>query len=53
VLEGVTAWAGVRVDALDPGVGWSALVRGVVEHVEIGVESAPLVHRRGRYVRPG
>lgn len=53
VLEGVTAWAGVRVDAFDSGVGWSALVQGVVEHVEIGLESAPLVHRRGRYVRPG
>jgi len=52
VLDGVTAWAGVRVDTSDPGVGWSALVQGVVEHVEIGAESAPLVHRRGRYVRP-
>jgi hypothetical protein len=33
-------------------VGWSMLADGVVEHVEIGVEVSPLVHRRGRYVRP-
>ena len=28
------------------------LVTGVVEHVELGEETDPLVHRRGRYVRP-
>jgi flavin reductase (DIM6/NTAB) family NADH-FMN oxidoreductase RutF len=64
VLEGVSAWAGVRV--ADPGraVGWSLLLDGVVEHVEIGAEDAaepdgsgrpgkaPLVSRRGRYLRP-
>lgn len=53
VLDGVSAWAGVRVDRSDREVGWSVLVEGVVEHVEIGLETAPLVHRRGRYVRPG
>lgn len=53
VLHGVSAWAGVRVDRSDRVVGWSVLVEGVVEHVEIGAETAPLVHRRGRYVRPG
>jgi flavin reductase (DIM6/NTAB) family NADH-FMN oxidoreductase RutF len=53
VLDGVSAWAGVRVDRSDHQVGWSVLLEGVVEHVEIGVETAPLVHRRGRYVRPG
>jgi len=53
VLEGVTAWAGLRVLGSEQEVGWSVLVQGVVEHVEIGADSAPLVHRRGRYVRPG
>jgi flavin reductase (DIM6/NTAB) family NADH-FMN oxidoreductase RutF len=64
LLEGVSAWAGVRVE--DPGrvVGWSLLLDGVVEHVEIGdvdtpepdsagpAGGAPLVSRRGRYLRP-
>ena len=51
LLEGVSAWAGVRVEETR-GVGWSLLVDGVVEQVTIGEEAAPLVHRRGRYVRP-
>ena len=51
-LVGASAWAGLRL-AGEPGeVGWSLLLDLVVEHVEIGAESAPLVHRRGRYVRP-
>jgi hypothetical protein len=41
---------------LDPGatrdVGWSRLVEVVVEHIEIGDDAEPLVHRRGRYQRP-
>jgi flavin reductase (DIM6/NTAB) family NADH-FMN oxidoreductase RutF len=49
----LTTWAGVR---LDPGatrdVGWSRLVEVVVEHIEIGDDAEPLVHRRGRYQRP-
>ncbi|MGO4603995.1 flavin reductase family protein [Terrabacter sp. 2YAF2] len=48
-----TTWMGVR---LDPGsrhdVGWSVLVEAEIEHVEVGVDEAPLVHRRGRYQRP-
>jgi flavin reductase (DIM6/NTAB) family NADH-FMN oxidoreductase RutF len=52
LLGGVTAWAGVRV-APDPvEVGWSLLLQGVAERVEILDETEPLVHRRGRYVRP-
>lgn len=52
LLDGASAWAGVglRDDARE--VGWSLLLDGAVEHVEIGEESQPLVHRRGRYVRP-
>jgi len=50
-LADATTWAGVRL-AESREVGWSALVDTVVEHVEIGEEDAPLVHRRGRYLRP-
>lgn len=51
-LEGASAWAGVRVTGQQREVGWSLLVDAEVEHVEIGEEREPLVHRRGRYVRP-
>jgi flavin reductase (DIM6/NTAB) family NADH-FMN oxidoreductase RutF len=51
LLDGVSAWAGVRFDAPGRAVGWSVLLEGVVEHVEIGVEHEPLLHRRGRYLR--
>jgi flavin reductase (DIM6/NTAB) family NADH-FMN oxidoreductase RutF len=51
VLGGASAWAGLRfVEVRD--VGWSLLVDTTIEHIEIGEESRPLVHRRGRYVRP-
>ena len=52
VLDGAPSWAGVRLDRSGQDVGWSVLLQGRIEHVEIGVETAPLVHRRGRYVRP-
>ena len=55
VLEGVSTWAGIRVSETTREVGWSVLLDGVVEHVEIGEETAdrpPLVSRRGRYLRP-
>jgi flavin reductase (DIM6/NTAB) family NADH-FMN oxidoreductase RutF len=53
VLAGVSGWAGVRLDTATPAqVGWSLLLDGVVEHVDLDEETAPLVHRRGRYVRP-
>ncbi len=55
VLEEVTTWAGIRVGEAGREVGWSTLLDGVVEHVEIGEETAdrpPLVSRRGRYLRP-
>jgi hypothetical protein len=43
----------VRLVDGDPReVGWSVLAQAVVEHVELGEETQPLVHRRGRYVRP-
>jgi flavin reductase (DIM6/NTAB) family NADH-FMN oxidoreductase RutF len=53
VLDGVSAWAGVRFADVTVEVGWSLLLDGVVEHVYLSEETAPpLVHRRGRYVRP-
>ena len=51
LLDGASAWAGVRLLA-SREVGWSLLVDTAVEHVEIGAKTQPLVHRRGRYVRP-
>lgn len=52
-LTGAETWAGVRLVAGEPrDVGWSVLAQAVVEHVEIGEEGQPLMHRRGRYVRP-
>jgi len=58
VLDGVSAWAGIRCDGPGTPAGWSRLVDGVLEHAELAPEAdqdaagAPLVHRRGRYVRP-
>jgi flavin reductase (DIM6/NTAB) family NADH-FMN oxidoreductase RutF len=54
VLEGVTAWAGIRVRGSDAEVGWSLLLDGEVEHVEVEPDAAdrPLLSRRGRYLRP-
>jgi flavin reductase (DIM6/NTAB) family NADH-FMN oxidoreductase RutF len=51
-LESARSWAGVRVAGAPKTVGWSLLVDTVIEHVEVGEEKEPLVHRRGRYVRP-
>ncbi len=52
VLGDSSAWAGLRVAATQE-VGWSLLLDGVVEQVELADQEAPLVHRRGRYLRPG
>ena len=52
VLQGASAWAGVRLAEEPQDVGWSLLVDTVIEHVEIGDEAHPLVHRRGRYQPP-
>jgi len=52
LLTGVGTWAGVRLAAEPTTVGWTQLVDTVVEHVVLGEEEAPLVHRRGRYQRP-
>jgi flavin reductase (DIM6/NTAB) family NADH-FMN oxidoreductase RutF len=52
LLTTASSWAGVRLQPSPQEVGWSILVDGVVEHVEVGEDDAPLVHRRGRYERP-
>lgn len=50
-LADATSWAGTSVEsAVD--VGWSRLLTLVVEEVVVGDDHEPLVHRRGRYVRP-
>ena len=52
-LSDASSWAGVRlIDAALAEIGWSVLVDATIEHLEIGDEHKPLVHRRGRYVRP-
>jgi hypothetical protein len=33
-------------------VGWSDLLTCVVEELTVGDDDSPLVHRRGRYLRP-
>ena len=35
-----------------PSVGWSTLLTLAVDEVSVGDDDEPLVHRRGRYVRP-
>jgi flavin reductase (DIM6/NTAB) family NADH-FMN oxidoreductase RutF len=49
-LESTSTWAGVRVESHQT-VGWSELVTTVVEHLEVGDDSEPLRHLRGRYRR--
>jgi len=51
-LERATTWAGVRLEGVAEA-GWSRLLTCTVEHVEVGDDTDPLLHRRGRYVRQG
>ncbi|MGJ9412495.1 flavin reductase family protein [Aeromicrobium sp. CF4.19] len=49
VLTGAAGWLGVAVDRSEPrGAGWSVLLEGSVEHVQVGEPDA-LTHVRGRY----
>lgn len=50
-LADASTWAGVSVESAAE-VGWSSLLTCVVEELAVGDDEAPLVHRRGRYVRP-
>lgn len=51
LLEGVTTWACFTIEWTRE-VGWSRLVDGVLEEIHLGEPGEPLVHRRGRYLRP-
>jgi flavin reductase (DIM6/NTAB) family NADH-FMN oxidoreductase RutF len=48
-LAGASAWAGCRLAAIPDELGWGLQVRMRIEHVEVGDDVAPLIHRRGRY----
>ena len=49
-LADAATWAGVHV-AETRAVGWSLLVAAAVEHLEVGADTEPLGHRRGRWER--
>ena len=50
-LESAPSWALVRLESATD-VGWSTLVTCAIEQLVVGDDTEPLVHRRGRYVRP-
>lgn len=50
-LADASTWAGTRLESAVE-VGWSRLLTLAIEEVVVGEEDQPLVHRRGRYVRP-
>ncbi len=50
-LADAPTWASVSVESA-ASVGWSTLLTLVVEELTVGDDDEPLVHRRGRYVRP-
>jgi len=49
-LVDAPGWAAVSLES-EQDVGWSSLVTCVVDEVQLGEDTAPLVHRRGRYLR--
>jgi flavin reductase (DIM6/NTAB) family NADH-FMN oxidoreductase RutF len=51
-LAAAPTWALVSVES-DVEVGWSRLVTCTLDEVVVGTDEEPLLHRRGRYVRPG
>lgn len=51
-LDDVPGLALVRLEEVRD-VGWSRLVTCAVEDVTLGADDAPLLHRRGRYLRLG
>jgi flavin reductase (DIM6/NTAB) family NADH-FMN oxidoreductase RutF len=52
-LRSASTWVGLRFSAVEPrDVGYTVLLDGEVEAVTVGDEIEPLVHLRGRYVRP-
>ncbi|MGJ3509326.1 flavin reductase family protein [Enemella sp. A6] len=51
VLADTAGWLGVRVTAHEDRLGWTTMVRGEVEHVELS-DHAALGYLRGRYLVP-
>jgi hypothetical protein len=51
VLDDTPGWLGVRLRSVPGRVGWSLLVRGIVDHVELTAEPAEgmLAYLHGRY----
>lgn len=49
-LASATTWAGVTLVG-EREVGWSVEVTCRLDHVEIGDDVAPLLHRRGRFLQ--
>lgn len=49
VPDGVSTWAGCRLREAKP-IGWALAVEAEIEHVELGDDPDPLLHRRGRYL---
>ena len=47
-LSTTGTWAGVRLSG-EREVGWSVEVAVTIEHVEVGEDDEPLLHRRGRF----
>ncbi len=41
VLDDAPGWLGVRLQSVPDQAGWSLLVRGTVDHVELGQRSSP------------
>ena len=50
-LARAVTWAGVNLESATE-VGWSRLLTCTIEHLEVGEDDEPLVHRRGRWLRP-
>lgn len=50
-LSSASTWVGVTLVG-QREVGWSLEVNCRLDEVVVGDEAAPLLHRRGRYVRP-
>jgi flavin reductase (DIM6/NTAB) family NADH-FMN oxidoreductase RutF len=50
-LVDAPGWAAASLDS-EQAVGWSSLVTCVIDDVHLGEDTAPLVHRRGHYLRP-
>ena len=49
VLAGSPGWLGAQLLTEPVNAGWSMLVRGVVEHIEIDESHAPVAYVRGQY----